>query len=106
MSDIFKAIAHPTRREILLMLAEQPDSINNISTKFNMTRPAVAKHLKILEASGLVGIELDTADGRQRNCFVQLEALQEVQEYLAQLEKFWKTKLTGLGNYLTKNKEK
>ena len=106
MSDIFKAIAHPTRREILLMLAKQPNSINNISTQFNMTRPAVAKHLKILEASNLVEIESDTADGRQRNCYVQLEALQEVQEYLALLEKFWKTKLTSLGSYLAKNKEK
>ena len=105
MSDIFKAIADPTRREILLMLAEQPASINNISQKFEMSRPAVAKHIRILQASELVAIEMDKTDGRQRNCFVQLQALKEVEEYLNKLEKFWQHKLSNLGSYLVKNKE-
>ena len=106
MSDIFKALADPTRREILLMLAEEPNSVNNISKHFNMTRPAVSKHLKILQASNLVGMEMDKADARQRNCYAQLHALKEVEEYLGKLEAFWKDKLGGLGDYLAKNKQK
>lgn len=102
MSDIFKAIADPTRREILLMLANQPHSINGISEHFQMTRPAVSKHIKILQSSHLVGIEADAKDGRQRNCYVQLEALKEVQDYLQELEQFWQGKLNHLGEYLTR----
>lgn len=105
MGDVFKAIADPTRREILLMLIEGSNSIGQIAENFNMTRPAIAKHVKILQNAKLVDIEPDHADGRQRNCFVQLEALKEVEEYLAKLEKFWKEKFNGLEMYLSeKNK--
>lgn len=106
MPDIFKALADPTRREILLMLAEEPNSINNIASAFNMTRPAVSKHIRILQASALVGVETDGTDGRQRNCYAQLEALKEVDTYLKLLEAHWKKKLTGLGHYLAKKHPK
>ncbi len=100
MSDVFKAIADPTRRKILLMLAEHPESINVISDKFQMSRPAVSKHLKILTDNDLVKIETDLNDGRQRNCYAQLEALAGVSEFLSELERFWEGKLDGLGSYL------
>lgn len=103
MSDVFKALADPTRRKILMMLVEEPSSVNNISKKFNMTRPAVSKHLKILESSNLVGTETDQTDGRQRNCYAQLEALKEVEDFIGELEKHWKSKLNNLGNYLAKS---
>lgn len=106
MSDIFKALADPTRREILLMLAQEPNSINNIASAFNMTRPAVSKHIRILQASDLVGIEMDASDGRQKNCYAQLEALKEVDTYLQLLEEHWKKKLGGLGQYLAKKHPK
>jgi len=106
MSDIFKAIADPTRREILLSLAQESSNIGQIAENFSMTRPAVAKHIKILQNAHLVGIESDASDGRQRNCYAQLEALKEVEEYLEQLEKFWKTKLNGLHTYLSKESKK
>ena len=104
MSDIFKALADPTRREILLMLAQKPDSVSNLTQHFQMTRPAISKHLRILRESELVTIEADNQDGRQRTCYVQLEALAEVEQYLAQLEKFWIDRLEGLGKYLAKKK--
>jgi len=100
MSDIFKAIADPTRREILLTLVKNPENVNTISEKFNMSRPAVSKHIKILTENNLVRIEQDKVDSRQRNCFAQLEALNEVTQFLNLLEKFWKNKLDGLDNYL------
>lgn len=102
MSDIFKAIADPTRRQILLSLAQKPENINTISEKFDMSRPAVSKHIKILNESKLVRIEKDETDSRQRNCFAQLEALYEVNQFLEQLETFWKAKLSGLDAYLSK----
>lgn len=102
MSDVFKALADPTRREILLMLSQTPTNVNSISEKFNMSRPAVSKHIKVLTDNKLVKIESDTDDARQRNCYVQLEALAEVEQYISQLETFWKAKLDGLGKHLEK----
>jgi len=102
MSDVFKAIADPTRREILLTLVKSPENVNTISEKFNMSRPAVSKHIKVLTESRLVRIEQDETDHRQRNCFAQLEALHEVNQFLKQLEGFWNNTLDGLGNYLKK----
>ncbi len=106
MGDVFKAIADPTRREILLMLAEEPSSIGKIAENFNVSRPAIAKHVKILQNANLLTIKYDQADGRQRNCFAQLEALTEVQDYLAEVERFWQAKFDGLETYLSKNNKK
>ncbi len=106
MSDVFKAIADPTRRKILLMLAEEPNNIGEISDWFEMSRPAVAKHLKILQNASLITIDADDADGRQRNCYAQLEALKEVDEYITELEAYWKSKLKGLNSYLAKKSKK
>ena len=100
MSDVFKALADPTRREILLMLVQQEASVNTIAEKFSMSRPAVSKHIKILEEGGLLQIRAGTEDGRQRYCYAQLAALKEMEDYLQQLETFWATKLDRLGEYL------
>lgn len=104
MIDVFKAIADPTRREILLTIAKKPENINSISERFNMSRPAVSKHIRVLTQNNLVRVEQDPNDSRQRNCFAQLEALSEVNQFLDKLERFWESKLDGLGNYL-KNRE-
>ena len=106
MADVFKAIADETRRQILLMLIEDSSSIGQIAENFKMTRPAVAKHIKILQSVNLVSIEVDSTDSRQRNCYAQLEALKEVEEYLSKLEKYWQTKLNGLGDFLSQNQLK
>jgi DNA-binding transcriptional ArsR family regulator len=105
MKDVFKAIADPTRREILLMISHEPTNINTIADKFNMTRPAVSKHLRILEDSGLLLIQSSDLDGRQRNCYAQLEALKEVEDFVNQLDRFWNSKLNKLGTYLDKKKK-
>ncbi len=105
MNDVFKAIADPTRREILLMIAKQPESVNRISEQFNMSRPAVSKHIKLLSDSNLISIKTDEGDGRQRNCYIQLEALKEIEDYIIKLEKFWQSKLEGLEKHLAKKKD-
>lgn len=104
MSDVFKALADPTRREILLMLVQQPNNIGDLSDNFNMTRTAVAKHVRVLTEAKLVSVEQGTTDGRQTICYAQMEALKELEDYIKELEAFWKIKLNGLGDYLQKNK--
>ena len=106
MGDVFKAIADPKRREILLMLIEKSSSIGQLADNFNMSRPAIAKHIKILQNANLLDIEPDNEDGRQRNCFAQLEALKEVEDYLTKLEEYWKEKFNGLETYLSKRNKK
>ncbi|MEL6988059.1 MAG: metalloregulator ArsR/SmtB family transcription factor, partial [Bacteroidota bacterium] len=88
MQDVFKAIADPTRREILLMLAKEEKSVNSIAEHFNMSRPAVSKHIKILREANLLNMNADPIDARQRNCQIQLEALNDVTEYLDKVETF------------------
>ena len=105
MSDVFKALADTTRREILLMLAEEPTNVNEIAGHFNMSRPAISRHIKVLRESNLISIESDQVDGRQINCYAQLEALKEVEDYMKKLEQFWKLRLTGLGKYLDAKKK-
>ena len=98
--SVFKAIADPTRREILMMLSQQPASVNTISKRFNMTRPAVSKHIKILSENKLIYIQPDRLDKRQRNCHVHLDTLMEVQQYIAKLSEFWEQRLDKLDDFL------
>ena len=96
MKDVYKAIADPTRREILIMVSQEPTNVNTIADKFKMSRPAVSKHLKILEDNGLLIIQNSDADGRQRNCYAQLGALKEIEDYIRQLERFWNSNSSSL----------
>ncbi|MEL6556593.1 MAG: metalloregulator ArsR/SmtB family transcription factor [Bacteroidota bacterium] len=102
MKDVFKALADNTRREILLRLAENPANVNEIAAHFDMSRPAISRHIKILRESELISVESGEQDGRQINCYAQLEALKEVDDYMKKLESFWKSRLQGLGKYLDK----
>lgn len=102
MRDVFKALADPTRREILLMVSQNPSHVNVIAEKFQMSRPAVSRHVKVLETHGLLEIRADEIDGRQRICYPQLDALKEVEAYIRNLEKFWFERLNALGTYLDK----
>jgi len=105
MKDVFKAIADPTRREILLMVCKAPTSVNEIAEQFDMSRPAVSKHIKILENSDLLKVESDSHDARQRNCYAQLSALNEVNKYINELESFWDSRLGKLDGWLMNSKE-
>lgn len=99
--DVFKAIADPTRREIMaILLAEQPLNINDIAGRFRMSRPAVSKHIKILSDSGLV---LIWQEGRERYCALEIRSLQSVSEWLRPYEAFWNKNLERLGDFLAKN---
>ncbi len=99
--SVFKAIADPTRREIIQLLAERPAlTINEIASQFAGSRQATTKHIKLLQAAGLLQIE---QRGRQRCCHANMAPLREVHVWVATYERFWTGKLKALGDYLDSN---
>ena len=95
--DVFQAIADPTRREIIHMIAGQPLNINSVSENFPVSRTAVYKHIKILTECGLVVIR---QQGRERFCEAKLERLNEVSTWVEQYRKLWTSRLATLDKYL------
>ncbi|MBM6617768.1 ArsR/SmtB family transcription factor [Bacillus suaedaesalsae] len=100
--DVFQAIADPTRRKILRILAEEELPVTMISSHFPMSRTAITKHLKILTASNLVSME---KIGREVKCRLQPEALLELKEWLAFYEQFWDNKISMLKHLVEKDEE-
>jgi len=99
IDKIFKAIADPTRREILhaLVVASVALPITDISAKFDISRQGVTKHIKILEDAGLVGIK---KNGREQMIYPNPKSLKKVSDWLKFYESFWDDKLKSLVNYL------
>ncbi len=95
--DVFQAIADPNRRAILGMLANESLTLNGVAEHFNVSRPAISKHIKILTECGLITIH---QEGRERYCEAKLEKLHEVSDWIEQYKKFWETKLDALEQYL------
>lgn len=104
--DVFQAIADPTRREIINLVAHQTLNLNAVAEQFEMSRPAISKHIKILTECGLITIK---QQGRERYCEAKLDKLNEVSDWVEQYRKFWSAKLDSLEDYLnqlqTKNKK-
>ncbi|MCC5928867.1 MAG: winged helix-turn-helix transcriptional regulator [Cyclobacteriaceae bacterium] len=96
--DPFAGIADPTRRKIIEVLKEKPLSMNDLAARFpEISRPAVSKQVRYLEACGLV---FQKQEGRERIVFLQLQALALVDAWLQEYASFWNDKLDGLGRYL------
>jgi DNA-binding transcriptional ArsR family regulator len=101
--DVFQAIADPTRRAIIGMVAKQPTNVNAIAERFDVTRQAISLHLKILVECDLLTMK---QQGRERICVARLEKLSEVNEWITQYKQFWETKLDALGKFLNDNKKR
>jgi len=95
--DVFQAIADPTRREIISMIAHETLNLNAVADKFHISRPAISRHIKILTECGLIIIN---KKGRERHCEANLRKLNEVSDWVEQYKKFWTQKLDALENYL------
>ena len=100
--DVFQAIADPTRRQIMNMLADNEMNVNTISDEFDMTRQAISLHVKILQECNLISIE---KEGRERICKAQFEQLAEVNDWLVELKGTWKARFNKLDNVLLNLKE-
>jgi DNA-binding transcriptional ArsR family regulator len=95
--DVFQAIADPTRRAIINLVAHQSLNLNAVAENFDVSRPAISKHIKILTECGLIAIR---QEGRERYCEAKLQKLNEVSKWIEQYRVFWTSKLDALGHFL------
>lgn len=100
--DVYQAIADPTRRAIIGMLATQPQNVNAIAEHFDVTRQAISLHVKILTDCGLIFIR---KEGRDHICEARLDKLNEVSVWVEQYRKHWESKLDSLETYLEQLKK-
>lgn len=98
-TDVFHAIADPTRRSILRMLADRELPVGAVATHFTMSRPAVSKHLRLLRQAGLIET---VARGRERYCRLRPERLKEVSEWVEQFDVYWADTLSNLKHHVEK----
>lgn len=100
--DVFQAIADPTRREIISLLADSPQNLNTIAENFDVSRPAISQHIKLLEECGIIKIE---QNGRERICYVQPRKIKEVDDWLQPYKKLWENRFDRLDKVLEKMKK-
>lgn len=108
LSLTFAALADPTRRAILARLADGECSVTALAEPFDMSLPAVSKHLRVLERAGLVSRR---ADAQWRHCRIEAGPIKNVVDWAAHYQHLWQGRFTRLDAYLhrlqaTKNKEK
>ena len=101
--DVFQGIADPTRRQILNIIAHRSLNVNSVASKFDVSRTAIYKHMKILSECGLLEIK---QFGRERYCEAKLKKLNEVSNWLEQYRKIFEVKFDSLDEYLKKLKTK
>ena len=97
--DVFDAISHPARRRMLDMLFETDRSVSTITESFQMSRPAVSQHLRVLLDAGLV---TEQRHGRERRYRLVPERFAPVRDWISNYERFWDDRLSRLQNLLTK----
>jgi DNA-binding transcriptional ArsR family regulator len=97
--DVFQAIADPTRRDIIDLIAHKSLNLNAVAENFDISRPAISKHIKILTQCGLLNIR---QKGRDRFCEANFKKLNEVSDWVEQYRTFWTNKLDALGDFLDK----
>jgi DNA-binding transcriptional ArsR family regulator len=95
--DVFQAIADPTRREIISLIAHRSLNVNAVAGNFEVSRTAIYKHVKILTECGLIEVR---QEGRERFYEARLERLHEVSDWVGQYRQFWNARLDALENYL------
>ena len=97
--DVFQVIADPSRRKMLKLLSKDSLTINSLAENFDMSRPAVSKHIKILYSAGFISIQ---DIGRERYCTLKQDGFSELQEWISFFDKFWTSKLKKLEFLLNK----
>ena len=105
LSTIFAALADPTRRAILARLASGETSVTELAAPFEMSMPAISKHLKVLERAGLIA---RSRDAQFRPCRLDAGPLKDAADWVEHYRRFWEQSLNRLDDYLheLKSKEK
>jgi DNA-binding transcriptional ArsR family regulator len=96
--DVFQAIADPTRRQIIGLIAKRSMNLNTIAENFEMSRPAISQHIKILVECGMVKVR---QEGRERYCEVKPEGFAEVYNWVEQHKKLWAARFSRIDELLT-----
>ena len=97
--DVFQAIADPTRREIIGLIAAQSLTPGAVADSFDVSRQSISKHIKILTECGLIIIK---QQGRERYCEAKLDKLAEVTSWVQKYQQVWETRFDALDKYLDK----
>jgi DNA-binding transcriptional ArsR family regulator len=95
--DAFQVIGDPSRRKMLMLLSSDSMTINSLADNFDMSRPAVSKHIKILHSAGFISIR---DIGRERYCTLKKDGFDELQNWISYFDKFWTSKLKKLETLL------
>jgi DNA-binding transcriptional ArsR family regulator len=103
LSITFGALADPTRRAILAHLAKGQASVTELAQPFDMSLPAVSKHLKVLEHAGLIS---RARDAQWRPCRLEARPLKEVDEWVERYRRLWEARLDRLDDYLSQLQRK
>ena len=103
LSVTFGALADPTRRAILARLASRETTVSDLAKPFEMSLPAVSKHLKVLQRAGLVR---QSRDAQWRPCRLDAKPLREVADWVERYRKFWDERIDRLDDYLRELKPK
>ena len=97
LNATFLALADPTRRAILARLALGEASVNELAEPFDMSQPAISKHLKVLERAGLIA---RGRDAQRRPCRLEPQRLKQAAEWLGTYRQFWEASYSRLDDYL------
>jgi DNA-binding transcriptional ArsR family regulator len=97
--DIFQAIADPTRRKIVDLIAHQPMNLKTIADYFNISRPAISQQIKILNECGLVEIK---REGRETFCSIQPKELKKIVDWASRYSNLWEEKIEAFDTYVNK----
>jgi DNA-binding transcriptional ArsR family regulator len=103
LDQIFHALSDTSRRKMLDLLKDNELNVSDVSKSFDMSFPAVLKHLNVLESAGLISQE---RNGRVKLCTFEPETLRDTLSWLNQYEAYWSAKLDSLGSLLKQNKRK
>ena len=101
--DVFQAIADPNRRAIIGLLANRKLTLSGVAEHFDISRPAISRHIKILAECGLVVVQ---RQGRERYCEARLDRLNEVSDWVEQYRKVWEQRFDRLDEYLSELQKK
>ncbi len=99
----FAALSDPTRRAILTRLTKGEATVNELAKPFEMSLPSISRHLKVLERAGLIS---RARDAQWRPCRIEVKALREVDDWIAEYRRMWDERLDRLDDYLTKLQSK
>jgi DNA-binding transcriptional ArsR family regulator len=103
LTTTFAALADPTRRAILARLASGETSVTELAEPFEMSLPAISKHLKVLERAGLLERQID---GRVHHCRLDPKAMQDASMWIEEQRRFWEAAFSRLDEYFARNPER